>query len=188
MSQSIALLSPPPNAKPCSATPPPPIPLRRRLHSAALFPRKLPDSVSFAGVSSIRTKHPETTRVRPFAAAEGSPELVIGGGATAGKRKWNMHDVVTAGVVGLMHFLCALAPFCFSWRAFWVAFGLYVVTGLLGITLSFHRNLSHRSFKLPKWLEYFCAYCGAHALQVKKEKKLFISRLTSKNCKNSILG
>ncbi|KAK2651642.1 hypothetical protein Ddye_011498 [Dipteronia dyeriana] len=36
---------------------------------------------------------------------------------------------------------------------------------LLGITLSYHRNLSHRSFKLPKWLEYMCAYCGVQALQ-----------------------
>ncbi|XP_030968402.1 palmitoyl-monogalactosyldiacylglycerol delta-7 desaturase, chloroplastic-like isoform X2 [Quercus lobata] len=29
----------------------------------------------------------------------------------------------------------------------------------------FGRNLSHRSFKVPKWLEYFFAYCGVQALQ-----------------------
>lgn len=81
-------------------------------------------------------------------------------------RKWNSLDIGTAGVVLAMHLLSLFAPFYFSWRAFWVAFGLYVITGLLGITLSFHRNLSHRSFKLPKWLEYLFAYCGVQALQV----------------------
>nr|GMC92350.1 palmitoyl-monogalactosyldiacylglycerol delta-7 desaturase, chloroplastic-like [Ipomoea batatas] len=64
----------------------------------------------------------------------------------------------------LVIWLSLFAPFCFSWDAFGVAFGLYIITGL-GITLSYHRNLSHRSFKLPKWLEYFFAYCGVHALQ-----------------------
>lgn len=81
-------------------------------------------------------------------------------------RKWTKLDISTAGVVVAMHLLSVFAPFCFTWGAFWVAFGLYVVTGLLGITLSFHRNLSHRSFKLPKWLEYLFAYCGVQALQV----------------------
>ncbi|KAL0342103.1 UNVERIFIED_CONTAM: Palmitoyl-monogalactosyldiacylglycerol delta-7 desaturase, chloroplastic [Sesamum calycinum] len=80
-------------------------------------------------------------------------------------RKWNSLDVATVGVVVAMHLLCVFAPFTFNWGAFWVAVGLYVITGLLGITLSFHRNLSHRSFKLPKWLEYLFAYCGVQALQ-----------------------
>lgn len=35
----------------------------------------------------------------------------------------------------------------------------------LGITLSFHRQLSHRSFQTPKWLEYVFAYCGVLAVQ-----------------------
>nr|GMD84119.1 palmitoyl-monogalactosyldiacylglycerol delta-7 desaturase, chloroplastic-like [Ipomoea batatas] len=64
----------------------------------------------------------------------------------------------------LVIWLSLFAPFCFSWDAFGVAFGLYIITGL-GITLSYHRNLTHRSFKLLKWLEYFFAYCGVHALQ-----------------------
>ncbi|XP_014515716.1 palmitoyl-monogalactosyldiacylglycerol delta-7 desaturase, chloroplastic [Vigna radiata var. radiata] len=80
-------------------------------------------------------------------------------------RKWSSLDVGTAGIVLAMHVLCLFAPFHFNWPAFWVAVALYVVTGLFGITLSFHRNLSHRSFKLPKWLEYSFAYCGVLALQ-----------------------
>ncbi|KAL6137761.1 hypothetical protein ACLB2K_063050 [Fragaria x ananassa] len=80
-------------------------------------------------------------------------------------RKWSTKDLATAGVVVGMHVLSLLAPFQFNWGALWVAVSLYVVTGLFGITLSYHRNLSHRSFKLPKWLEYLFAYCGAQALQ-----------------------
>ncbi|XP_061982868.1 palmitoyl-monogalactosyldiacylglycerol delta-7 desaturase, chloroplastic-like [Populus nigra] len=80
-------------------------------------------------------------------------------------RKWNSSDIVNAGVISAVHFLSLFGPFYFTWPAFWVALGIGIVTGLLGITLSFHRNLSHRSFKLPKWLEYFFAYCGVQALQ-----------------------
>lgn len=83
-------------------------------------------------------------------------------------RKWTSLDIGTAGVVVATHLLTLLAPFQFNWAAFWVAISLYVVTGLFGITLSYHRNLSHRSFKLPKWLEYLFAYCGVQALQVLK--------------------
>nr|GMD84126.1 palmitoyl-monogalactosyldiacylglycerol delta-7 desaturase, chloroplastic-like [Ipomoea batatas] len=64
-----------------------------------------------------------------------------------------------------MHLLCLFAPFCFSWDAARVAGRLALVTGALGVTLSYHRNLCHQSFKLPKWLEYLFAYCGVHALQ-----------------------
>ncbi|KAK1312234.1 hypothetical protein QJS10_CPA07g00621 [Acorus calamus] len=64
-----------------------------------------------------------------------------------------------------MHALCLLAPFTFTSGALGVACALYVVTGLLGITLSYHRNLSRHTFRLPKWLEYTFAYCGAQAIQ-----------------------
>lgn len=82
------------------------------------------------------------------------------------ERQWKPMDFGSLAVVLSMHLLSLLAPFQFNWRAVSVAFGLYIVTGLLGITLSFHRNLSHKAFKLPKWLEYLFAYCGAQALQV----------------------
>ncbi|XP_051148201.1 palmitoyl-monogalactosyldiacylglycerol delta-7 desaturase, chloroplastic-like [Andrographis paniculata] len=80
-------------------------------------------------------------------------------------RKWNSLDVATVAVVVAMHTLCLFAPFTFNWSAIAVAAALYLITGLFGITLSFHRNLSHRSFKIPKFLEYLFAYCGVQALQ-----------------------
>ncbi|XP_051135674.1 palmitoyl-monogalactosyldiacylglycerol delta-7 desaturase, chloroplastic-like [Andrographis paniculata] len=81
------------------------------------------------------------------------------------RRSRFLSEKATVGVIIGMHLLCLWAPFTFTWGAFWVAVGLYFITGLLGITLSYHRNLSHRSFKIPKWLEYSFAYCGAQALQ-----------------------
>lgn len=61
--------------------------------------------------------------------------------------------------------LFALIPGNFNWRAVGVAVFLYWVTGGLGITLGFHRLVTHRSFQTPKWLEYFLALCGTLACQ-----------------------
>ena len=83
-------------------------------------------------------------------------------------RKWNAYDLARASVVLAMHCLCLSAPFQFNWSALLVAVALWVVTGLFGLSLSFRRNLSHGSFKVPKWLEYFFAYCGVQALQVSR--------------------
>ncbi|GMI82020.1 FATTY ACID DESATURASE B, fatty acid desaturase 5 [Hibiscus trionum] len=63
-----------------------------------------------------------------------------------------------------MHLLALCATFNFTWPAIWVAAGLTLISRL-EITLGYHRNLSHKSFKLPKWLEYLFAYCGVQALQ-----------------------
>ncbi|KAL2539323.1 Palmitoyl-monogalactosyldiacylglycerol delta-7 desaturase [Abeliophyllum distichum] len=83
-------------------------------------------------------------------------------------RKWNLSDVTSIGLVASVHLLCVFAPFTFNWGAFWITFGLYIISGLFGVTLSYHRHLSHKSFKIPKWLEYIFAYCGVLAAQCGK--------------------
>nr|XP_043626202.1 palmitoyl-monogalactosyldiacylglycerol delta-7 desaturase, chloroplastic-like [Erigeron canadensis] len=90
--------------------------------------------------------------------AKQSKEVYIG-------RKRKDFNMVTAGAIVGLHLLCAFAPFTFTLDALVVAIGLDLVTRLLGINLSYHRHLSHKSFKIPKWLEYTFAYCGLHALQ-----------------------
>ena len=42
--------------------------------------------------------------------------------------------------------------------------GMYLTTAL-GITVGFHRLLTHRSFQTPKWLEYAFAVLGSMAVQ-----------------------
>ena len=76
------------------------------------------------------------------------------------KTKWG----ILAGIV-VIHLGALLGPFTFTWSAFWVFIVLQFVTGLLGVTLCFHRLLAHRSFQVPKWFEYVLTVCGALALQ-----------------------
>ena len=61
--------------------------------------------------------------------------------------------------------LFALVPSNFSWNAIGVAFILYCITAGVGITLGFHRLVSHRSFEVPKLVEYFLIFCGTLACQ-----------------------
>lgn len=61
--------------------------------------------------------------------------------------------------------LTVFLPGTFSWPAVGVALFLYWVTGGLGITLGFHRLVTHRSFQTPKLLEYFFVFCGTLACQ-----------------------
>jgi stearoyl-CoA desaturase (delta-9 desaturase) len=81
------------------------------------------------------------------------------------ERPWNTTDKTYTGFMALMHAGALLAPFCFSWNNVALFMVSYIITGCLGITLSFHRQLSHRSFATPKWLEYVFAYCGVWAVQ-----------------------
>ncbi len=76
-------------------------------------------------------------------------------------------DWVTLWFMVAMHGLALLAflPGNFSWAAVGVALLLHWVTGCLGITLGWHRLISHRSFQVPKWLEYFFVFCGTLACQ-----------------------
>lgn len=78
-------------------------------------------------------------------------------------REYNSKDIAYVLVIGALHGLALCAPFTFSWPMVGLFLGLYLLTGLFGITLSYHRQLSHRSFTTPKWLEYTLAYCGVLA-------------------------
>ncbi|KAF5198887.1 Acyl-coa 5-desaturase al21 [Thalictrum thalictroides] len=80
-------------------------------------------------------------------------------------REWHIRDIYYATLLLSVHVLCVFAPSTFNWTAAWLTIVLGVLTGLFGIALSYHRNLTHSSFKLPKYLEYLFAYFGLHALQ-----------------------
>ncbi len=63
------------------------------------------------------------------------------------------------------HLLALLAPWFFSWSALGLTLFLHWLLGSIGICLGYHRLLSHRSFQVPKWLEYIIATLGALSLQ-----------------------
>ena len=64
-----------------------------------------------------------------------------------------------------VHLVALLGFFTFSWTALLVGTALWWITGGLGITLGFHRLLTHQSFTAPRWVQYFLALCGTLAVQ-----------------------
>ncbi|ACK74131.1 Stearoyl-CoA 9-desaturase (plasmid) [Gloeothece citriformis PCC 7424] len=72
---------------------------------------------------------------------------------------------VSVGFFGAAHAVVLLAPWFFSWSALGIAIFFHWLTGSIGICLAYHRLLTHRSFQVPKWLEYILAMIGGLALQ-----------------------
>jgi fatty-acid desaturase len=65
----------------------------------------------------------------------------------------------------LFHVLALTAFFFWSWQAFLITILLWWVSGSLGIGMGYHRLLTHRGYRVPKWVEYFLATCGTLALE-----------------------
>lgn len=65
----------------------------------------------------------------------------------------------------LFHVGAVAALFFFSWKALAVAVVLWFVAINLGICLGYHRLMTHRGYKVPKFLRYFLAVCGTLALE-----------------------
>lgn len=65
----------------------------------------------------------------------------------------------------LIHAVAAVGFWFFSWSGLFIALGLYVMTIPLGISIGFHRLLTHRSFESPTWLTWVCGLTGTLAMQ-----------------------
>jgi stearoyl-CoA desaturase (delta-9 desaturase) len=64
---------------------------------------------------------------------------------------------LTTVVLVLLHIGAVAALFMFSWRVFAATVFLYWMTIGLGISLGYHRLHTHRSYRVPRILEYFFA-------------------------------
>ena len=82
---------------------------------------------------------------------------------TTGDR--NRINWLTTIVMVIYHILAVIALFHFSWKGVGVAAVLWFISGSLGIGIGYHRLLTHRGFRSPKWLEYCLAVCGTLALE-----------------------
>ncbi|HEX9112530.1 MAG TPA: fatty acid desaturase [Terriglobales bacterium] len=67
--------------------------------------------------------------------------------------------------LGLFHVCAIAALFMFSWKALVFALVMWWIAESLGIGMGFHRLLTHRGYKTPKWMEYFLTVCGTLALE-----------------------
>jgi stearoyl-CoA desaturase (delta-9 desaturase) len=75
---------------------------------------------------------------------------------------WNgkRFDWVNVGYFGWLHLMALAAPFTFSWGAFGAFLFLLWLSASIGIGVTYHRLLTHRGFKVPRWFEYFGTVCG----------------------------
>jgi stearoyl-CoA desaturase (delta-9 desaturase) len=72
---------------------------------------------------------------------------------------------LTSSVLILFHIGAVAALFMFSWTAFIITAVLYWMAIGFGIGMGYHRLHTHRSYKVPKWMEYFFAVCGTLTLE-----------------------
>jgi stearoyl-CoA desaturase (delta-9 desaturase) len=81
--------------------------------------------------------------------------------------EWNNLSWPVIIGIGAMHVIAlgAFIPGMFSLSGLLIGLVLVWVTAGLGITLCYHRLLTHRSFKTPKWFEYVLTVCGCLAWQ-----------------------
>jgi fatty-acid desaturase len=89
----------------------------------------------------------DVTSVATRLSAQGLPLLA------AERRHITWHYVVALVGYHLIAFL-AFVPWFFSWTGVALAVLGYFFIGAVGISLCYHRLLTHRAFACPRWLEY----------------------------------
>lgn len=86
----------------------------------------------------------------------------------ASTREVSNRDVFAPGRV-IFFTLIHLGVFAVFWQTTWSAIAvaalLHLICGGVGICVCYHRLLTHRSFKCPKYLEYAMALAGALSMQ-----------------------
>jgi stearoyl-CoA desaturase (delta-9 desaturase) len=71
----------------------------------------------------------------------------------------------TTLVLVLLHIGAVGALFCFTWQRLAVSIVMYYIATGLGISMGYHRLHTHRSYRVPLWMEYFFAVCGTLTLE-----------------------
>ncbi len=81
------------------------------------------------------------------------------------------------GIIVSFHLLLIPAVFYFSWTNLAIMLIGNWVVGSLGVGLGYHRLLTHKSFKAPKWLEYILTIFGTMSLQNEPHKWVATHRI-----------
>jgi fatty-acid desaturase len=80
-------------------------------------------------------------------------------------------------IITFFHLLAIPVLFTFSWQnAAALLIGNWIV-GSLGVGLGWHRLLTHRSFRAPKWLEYTLTILGTMSIQDSPDKWVATHRI-----------
>jgi stearoyl-CoA desaturase (delta-9 desaturase) len=86
----------------------------------------------------------------------------------------NWKNIISLSAV---HLLALPALFTFSWSNLFAFAITYWIVGSFGVGLGYHRLLTHRSFKAPKWLEYTLTVLGTMAMQDSPDKWVATHRI-----------
>ena len=78
------------------------------------------------------------------------------------------------------HLLTIPVLFTFSWQNLAALLIVNWIVGSLGVGLGWHRLLTHRSFKAPKWLEYALSILGTMSIQDSPDKWVATHRIHHK--------
>ena len=78
-----------------------------------------------------------------------------------------------------LHLIALLAclPWLFTWSGVIIAISGHFLFGMMGITIGYHRLLTHRGFSCPKWLEHTLAVLGMCNLQDSPARWVAIHRM-----------
>jgi stearoyl-CoA desaturase (Delta-9 desaturase) len=79
--------------------------------------------------------------------------------------KYDRMNWLTSIVMVIFHIGAIAAFFFFDWTALWTAVFLYWVGLTFGIGMGYHRLLTHRAYKVPRFVEYALAVCGTINLE-----------------------
>ena len=77
---------------------------------------------------------------------------------------WTKGNWGTGTFLVIAHVAAIAAVFFWSWPAIITAVVFYAVAGL-GVGMGYHRLLTHRSYKVPKFVEYFLVTCATMSLE-----------------------
>lgn len=83
-------------------------------------------------------------------------------------------------IISSFHLLALPVLFTFSWQNLAALLIGNWVVGSLGVGLGWHRLLTHRSFKAPKWLEYTLTTLGTMSMQDSPDKWVATHRIHHK--------
>jgi fatty-acid desaturase len=78
---------------------------------------------------------------------------------------WTKGNWGTAIFLVIAHLASIAAFFFWSWPAIITAVVFYWVASSLGVGMGYHRLLTHRGYKVPKFVEYFLVTCATMSLE-----------------------
>jgi stearoyl-CoA desaturase (delta-9 desaturase) len=91
---------------------------------------------------------------------------------------WEYVAVLAAvHLVALYAFLPWTFSYLFTWSGLVLAILGHFVFGMMGITIGYHRLLTHRGFSCPKWLEHLLATLGMCNLQDSPARWVAVHRM-----------